>query len=166
VDLILSKEQIKAFSKAMEANKDALHILKLQYLAAQIRENELKEMFDSVYNEILVETDYRVSAEKNPKRMGLKVGDRITNEIDTFLMSDADYEVFLLQASNRFYSLGYTDEQGNYKEGYNGTMIRLEAENKLIDFQLSILPENLQAALKGMKTYTARQKFLNLIMGQ
>ena len=165
MDFTLSKEQIKAFASAMEQHKDALNLLKHEYMAAQAREKELRELFNAVYNEVLDEHEFYAKASKGPERFGLKAGDRITNELDSCLMSDKDYIIFMKYAQEKEYARGYVDEQGYYNDGYNGFMTRLAAENALIDFQLSILPKKLQAALKDVKTnYTIKKKFLDIIM--
>ena len=162
----IKKAQVKKFGNAMKTNKDELYILKLRYLAAQLKEQELKELFASTYNKVLEEHIYTVAPDKNPERYNMKTGDRITGDDSSYLMSDADYEQYLKYAQEKQFAYGYIDEKGYYKPGYDGSEIRLNAENALIDFQISIFPEKLKEAFKDIKkNYTQKQKFLDIVMG-
>jgi len=165
---IMEKNDMLAekFNDVMEENKDTLYLLKLKYLAAQIKERELEELFSAGYNEVLKEHIYTIAANKISERYNMKAGDRITSEEYSYLMSDADFEQYLKYAQEKFYAYGYTDEDGKYKPGYDGTDIRIKAENELIDFQISILPEEMKEKLVNIKKdYTHKQKFLNIVMG-
>lgn len=154
----------KKFAKAMEENHEELHILKLLYLNSQLKEAEVKELFADVYKTVLQEHEY--CAATDGERIGLKVGDRITTDSEAFLMSENDFEKYLAHAQKLAFERGYVTEDGTFKEGYNGSEIRRIAENNLIDFFLSILPQKLQEAFATVhKSVTHKQKLLNVIMG-
>jgi len=163
----MNKAEKIAFEAAMKKHADALHLLKLSYLAAQLREAELNEMFDKTCNEVLQEYEFFVSEKKNPEKVGLKPGDRIINEKDSYLMDDSDFNIYLKYAVDKQCKLGYVETDGTYKPGFNGMEIKLNAQNALIDFQISILPEEMRGAFKDIKkSYILTHKFLDIIMGR
>ncbi len=161
VELINKKE----FSANMEANKDKLHLLKLQYLAAQLIEEELKEKFKACYNKVLQDNIFTVSKVFDRDNDTVKIGDRITDDDNCFRMSEDDFNKYQKLCTIETHKAGLTTEDGTYTEGNNGMMIRLDAENALIDFQISLLPENIREEFKDVKkNYTLRHKFLDIIM--
>ena len=162
----MNKTEKIAFETAMGKHADALHLLKLSYLAAQLREAELNEMFNKTYNEVLQEYEFFVSEKKNPEKVGLKPGDRIINEKDSYLMEDSNFNVYLKYAIDKQHKLGYVESDGTYRPGYNGMEIKINAQNALIDFQIFILPEDMRGAFKDVKkSYILTHKFLDIIMG-
>jgi|GEM_PF-4149863 len=163
----MDKSEISAFGAAMGKHAAELLILKVAYLAAQIKEAELVKMFDEAYNEVLCEHEFYVPEGIKHERVGLNPGDRIMNEKHWLLMDDADEEKYNAYALDKLHMRGYVTEDGTYMPGYNGTEIKLNAQNALIDFQISILPKEMRDALKDVKKdYNLTHKFLDIIMGQ
>jgi hypothetical protein len=151
------------FENNMNQGKDKLHLLKLLYLAAQLKERDLKEKFDAAYRQVLHDNEFFVS--KDYSRLGVKIGDRITDIGYEFSMSDEDLEKFFKLCTIETHKRGLTEQDGTYCKGCNGMQIRLDAENNLIDYQISLLPIALQDEFKAVKkNYIHRQKFLDIIM--
>lgn len=153
------------FEDAMSANFEELQLLRLKYIAAQLREAELKDMFDQTYDEVLKEHEFYVAEEKRLERYELKVGDRITEHDLVFLMSDFDHKQYLKYAQGKQFERGYIKEDGTYKDGFNGLDIKMRAENELVRFFLSLLPKEFQEAISpAMRNYTHKHKIIDLIM--
>jgi hypothetical protein len=151
------------FENNMNNGKDKLHLLKLVYLAAQLREHELKTQFDAVYNKILLDNEFYVS--KDYSRCGINIGDRITNNDNDFSMSEDDFNRYQSLCTIEMYKRGLTTEDGTYCKGCNGMEIKLQAENNLVDYQISLLPIALQEEFKAVKRdYILKHKFIDIIM--
>lgn len=154
---------VQQFASNMEKNKDKLHFLKLAYLAAQVRAEEIEECFNAIYNDVLAENEFY--ADEDSDSLNIKKGDRITDKKNCFLMSSSEHNNFIKLTVKKMFELSYTDEEGNYTKDYCIFDIKNNAENALIDFQLSLLPEALKEKLKDIKkNYSHRQKFINIIM--
>ena len=150
----ITTNELRAFNKAMNDNKDAFYILKLKLIAAQARKAELKELFNKVYTDVLAENEFFTEH-----------GERVTTDAESYELNQSDFDRYLQLAVSKMHNLGYTDAEGNYNEGYNEMQLVHDAENALVDFQISILPEALQAALQDVKTsYKYRQKLLKIFL--
>lgn len=155
------------FQKAMTENYDAIHLLKLKYLAAQLREAELDDLFDATYNEVLQEHEFYVDVDKEgmAERYDVNVGDKIVNESNSFLMSESDFERYLKLAVKKQFALGYVTEDGTYNEGFNGLKIKMNAQRELVYFFISLLPDEMQKVFtSAMRNVTHQQKLIDLIM--
>lgn len=161
--LDLSFEDKEIFETNMNNGKDHLHLLKLQYLAAQITEHELQEKFDIISNQVLQDNIFLSSKEYD--RININKGDRITDCNNIFCMTDEDMDKYFELCNVETFKHGLTTEDGTYCNGCNGMQIKLDAENTLIDYQISLLPKAMQKDFEAVKkNYTHRQKFLDIIM--
>ena len=153
------------FSKIISANWTELHLLKLRYMAAQLREQELKEMFDAVDVEVLQENEFFAPDDVSVKRYGLKPGDRLLERGTQYLLGDDDFEKFISLTGEKKFALGYIDKDGTYKEDYSGAALR-EAEREMVMFFINLLPKSFQDKfIPAMKNRTHRNRLIELIMG-
>lgn len=161
-DLGIDKEKLAA---VLLDNWDELHVLQLKYVAAQLREAELNNMFETTYNSVLSEHEFYACKQTLCERYNVRLGERITSYSNIVLLSDADHEDLLDIAKKKQFHFGYINEDGTYKDECNGSLIRITAENELIVFFISLLPESLQDTLKpAIKNYTKKIKIIELIM--
>lgn len=161
-DLGIDKEKL---ASALLHNWDGLHALQLKYTAAQLKDVELNDMFEATYNSVLSEHEFYANKQALCKRYNVEAGERITSYSNISLLSDSDHERLLDIAKEKQLSLGYLNEDGTYKVGYNGSLIRRTAEDELVMFFISLLPQSLQDTLKpAMRNYTSKTKVIELIM--
>jgi site-specific DNA-cytosine methylase len=141
----------------MEQNKKQLKKLQRKMLIAEIRKEEIEQIFNDVYDEVLNESIYI-----NPQSR-----ERITTESDSYFLEDNELERFSKEALNKFIERGMTECDGTYKPTYDGVRIQKEAEDFLIDFMLPILPKSLSDRYKNLlSNYILRKKFINVIMSR
>jgi hypothetical protein len=153
----------KEFENNMNQGKDHLHLLKLQYLAAQLVEHELQEKFNEAHNKVLQDNEFFVV--NTDTRLSQKIGDRITDQEYEFCMSDEDLKKYFALCTIETTKRGLTKDDGTYNDNCNGIEIKFKAENALVDYQISLLPKALQDEFQAVKKdYVLKHKFIDIIM--
>ena len=102
---------------------------------ADVHENMLR-------NKILDENEFFVG--RDCSRCGLKIGDRITEETYTFLMSEEEFDRYQNISIRYFAEEGITDEDGRYLTDW--VSIKVNAMNALADYIIdNILPAEMRS---------------------
>lgn len=123
---------------------ELLKVFDLAELGYKMRD----EMCDDVYNEVLRNNKFYCCEEV--ERTGFKIGDRITDEKFTFLLSDEDFEELLRLSAPIMVERKITDEKGYFIVDWNSK--KLDARNELVNFILDeFLPKSLADGLESCR---------------
>lgn len=141
---------------------DLLQELKINCKGKQKRVVELLQVFDlanlgydmqesmiaDVYNRVLKENVFLCTREV--KRFRSKIGKRITDEKDMFLLSDEDFEKVLQLAEPIMVAEHITDENGYFIN--NWTKKRSNARKELVEYLLTeIVPVSMREKLSACR---------------
>ncbi|MCM1067150.1 MAG: hypothetical protein NC418_06230 [Muribaculaceae bacterium] len=131
-------DNVKAnFAQLQELFK-AYDLAKLGY---DMQEQECKE----AHNRVLAANEF--FAAKDYTRMGIKAGDRVTDEIGSFCLSEDDWERYMKLCTAETAKAGITDENSYSLVDWTG--IRGDARRKLVAFIIDILlPHELYIVFK------------------
>jgi len=145
----ITKEEQVAFVAAMMINRRALNRLTAKLAATEKRAAEVKRLFDEV--EIGVFCDMKAARLADPDA---------TCALD---LNPEEFELWLSQTTTREIARGYIDANGDYKPGFNGSMMVIEAENAILDFIMSIVPEKLgRNLINGLDSWKWRKKMIEI----
>lgn len=100
---------------------------------------------DDIYNQILAENEFYAASDSS--RMGVGLGDRITDKSQVFLLSEEERKRLQSLVQPALTKAGITDERGYYVERWSE--IRCHARSELVDYILDdILPLPLRMSLE------------------
>ena len=133
------------FAANIEANFSQLQDLFKTYDLAESGYKMQDEQCKEAYNKTLQNTPFY--AAKDCDRIGIKAGGRITNEIDSFLLSEEDFKRYCDLNVEELTRQGITDERGYYITDWLG--IRGDARRKLVAFIIDeLLPWEMRLQFK------------------
>ena len=116
--------------------------------------------FEDIENRVLGEHEFY--AAKACARIGVKAGDRITDEQNTFLLSDEDFECLQKLLVVEYCKAGLTDDKGYYKENWDEKVC--DARGELYRFICeNILPESMREEFWDARLrLTVQTKLINI----
>lgn len=126
----INKNLLAELQGNCQKNGAALVELLKVYDLTELGRDVWRSEFEDIENRVLSEHEFY--AEKECARCGVKVGDRITDEKNTFLLSDADFDRLQKLLVVEDCKAGLTDEKGYYKENWDEKLC--EARNALYRF--------------------------------
>lgn len=141
---------------------DHLKAYDLAVLADDLQEERIKEC----YNEVLKEHTFLVSAKNHQcaKRLGIEVGERITDDDNAFLMSKDDFEQYnSVYSQKKLYDAGICDEKGYYI--VNTSDIKFKERTELVEFIISnIIPASIRGDFwRNRTSYRIQEKLIKII---
>lgn len=154
-------EQLIQFTTALRENceahlptlKNAMKVYELAKLGYELQEQRSKD----IYNRVLSEHEF--FAIEDYEELGIRKGDRITEEKYDFLLSEADFQRLLRLARPIHVEAGITNEEGIYLVNYS--KIKLSAMNSLVDFIIQyILPHPMRKEFWEIRRNVVREKQL------
>lgn len=132
-------------TKNCDEKKQKLIELLTTFELAEIGYDMQEQQCKDIYNQILAENEFY--AAKDGSRMGVGLGDRITDESQDFLLSDEEWDRLQSLVQPALTKAGITDERGYYVERWSE--IRCHARSELVDYILDdILPLPLRMSLE------------------
>ena len=132
-------------TKNCDEKKQKLIELLTTFELAEIGYDMQEQQCKDIYNQILAENEFY--AARDGSRMGVGLGDRITDESQDFLLSDEEWDRLQSLVQPALTKAGITDERGYYVERWSE--IRCHARSELVDYILDdILPLPLRMSLE------------------
>lgn len=132
-------------TKNCDEKKQKLIELLTTFELAEIGYDMNEERCKDIYNQILAENKFY--AAKDGSRIGVGLGDRITDKSQVFLLSDEEWDRLHSLVQPALTKAGITDERGYYVERW--PEIRCHARSELVDYILDdILPLPLRMSLE------------------
>lgn len=125
---ILLAEMMKNFGKKKSVLYDLVKIYQVAKIGDEAQEEHIKE----IHNRVLAENEFFAVDECSHGEVAIKIGDRITDEEFTFLLSDDDFDKFQELAMPYLVDEKVTDEDGCYITNFS--MMKVEAVNKIYEF--------------------------------
>lgn len=114
------------------------------YEAAKVGYDMQEEQSNDCYNDVLKAHEFYAS--EDGSRLGINIGDRITDQENAFLLSDADFEKLQNMAMQLLVARKITDKDGYYLVKWLD--IKTSAERDLIDFYIKeIIPSPMRETL-------------------
>ena len=155
---ILLAEMMKNFGEKKKVLKELVKTYQVAKLGDEVQEERIKE----IHNRVLNENEFFAEMECTRGEVTINVGDRITNDEFTFLLSENDFDRFQDLAAPILVSENITDENGCYIK--NWSMIKVDTVNKLFEYVCKeILPEKEGKELYEFRWhYMTQQKVLGL----
>ena len=126
----------------VKQHKTTLLDLSKKYELAKLGLEVFDQQTKEIYNKILAENVFTVS--NDCPRMNLKPGDRITDEEDTFLMSEDDWQRYMELTGAAMTAAGLTTEDGTYTTNWH--QIQTAAKTELVNF---LIDRIITAALRS-----------------
>lgn len=146
-------------------NKERLLELMKTYDLAKLGHEVQRQEFDDIYNEVLAKNDFYCKSDEY-ERVGIKKGDRITDEKNLWTLDDDDFHKVMELALPLQVEQGLTDDKGFYIT--NWLTIEIGAKNELVNFIIdNILPKSLREGFEKARTSIVYQdKLLDIIYKQ
>ncbi len=140
--------------KNCETNREKLSKLMKVYDLCVLGYDMQEQRCNDVYNKVLSENEFYASCDM--KRAGIKVGERITDESLTFLLSDEDFDRLHTLVHPILVTEGITDENGYFIE--NWVTKKVSARKELVEFIIqNIVPNEMR-----VKFWEARQNIVQM----
>ncbi len=138
-------------------NKDKLLELIKLYDLTVLGAKVQRQQFKDITNEVLAKHEFYASREI--ERTGVKIGERITDERMTFLLSDSDFDRLQSLEAPIQVERNLTDENGYYITNWD--MSRLESMNELSDFIIAnILPASMRPVFAKVRRNVVQEEKL------
>lgn len=152
-----------ALMKNFEQHKKELNELLTVYELAELGRSMFDARCDDVINRVLGEQEFY--AEKECARCGVAIGDRITDETNTFLLSKEDFDRLHKLARPIMVAENLTDENGYFTENWSDMVY--DARNKVFDFICqNIMPEAIRERFYSNRwNVTVQEKVINVMKG-
>lgn len=159
------KQMCAELERNCTENKERLLELMKTYDLAKLGNEVQRQEFKDIYNEVLAKNEFYC---KNGdfERVGVKKGDRITDEKNLWTLDDDDFHKVMELALPLQVEQGLTDDKGYYIT--NWLTIELDAKRELVDFIIdNILPKSLREGFEKARTSIVYQdKLLDIIYKQ
>ena len=137
-----------------EQHREKLMTLKKEYELAKLGLEMYEQQEKDIYNKVLAENVFTVA--RTFPRIDKKMGDRITSDQWSFLMSEADYESYLALATKEMHKAGMTTEDGYFITNWH--MISVKAKQALVNFLLDyIVPTPMRSQMEGCRASVVYQ---------
>lgn len=158
----MEKAMLEQLTTNIVGKKDRLAELFTLYdlnkLGYEVQESHCNDIRDKV----LKENEFVMSpilGGGNERGLPLKVGDRITNHDDDWLMSDEDFERYQQICIAEMAKAGLTDEKGYYTQDW--LQRKANSWSELVDFIIDeILPDGLRKIFKDHRYSVTRMNQL------
>lgn len=129
--------------KNCETNREKLSELLKVYDLCVLGYDMQEQRCNDVYNKVLSENEFFAIHSFKRAPVDIKVGDRITDESLTFLLSDEDFGRLQTLAHPIFVAEGITDENGYFIE--NWVTKKVSARKELVEFIINnIVPQEMR----------------------
>ena len=131
------------FKKNCETNREKLSELLKVYDLCVLGYDMQEQRCNDVYNKVLSENEFYAIHRFNRAPADIKVGDRITDESLTFLLSDEDRDRLYALAHPIFVAEGITDENDRFIEDW--VTKKVSARKDLVEFIIqNIVPSEMR----------------------
>lgn len=157
------KSLLAELTRNGEKNWKKLNELIAVYEMAKIGEQLQEERCKEIHNRVLKDNEFFISRDFSHVRdASWKVGDRILDDNNSFLMSEEDFERYQKLSVEIMAKEGITDSEGYYIEQWTTTCVK--ARHELIDFILNeIVPEVLRKELESCRwNYVHGEKLIEI----
>lgn len=143
-------------------NKERLLELMKTYELAKLGDEMQKQQFNDIYNEVLAKNEFYCKS-GDYERVGVKCGDRITDEKNLWTLDDDDFHKVMELALPLQVEQGLTDDKGYYIT--NWLTIELAAKRELVDFIIgNIIPSDMREQFAKVRTSIVYQdKLLDIV---
>lgn len=143
-------------------NNERLLELMKTYELAKLGNEVQRQAFNDTYNEVLAKNEFYCN-KGDFERVGVKKGDRITDEKDMWTLDDEDFHKVMELALPLQVERGLTDDKGYYITDW--LTIEIGAKNELVNFIIdNILPKSLMEGFEKARTSIVYQdKLLDII---
>ena len=151
-------EMMKNFGKKKNVLKELVKTYQVAKLGDEVQEEHIRE----IHNRVLNENEFFAEKECSRGNIAIKVGDRITEDEFTFLLSDEDFDRFQNLAAPILVAEKITDEDGCFLT--NWSMMKVEAVNNLFEYVCkNVLTKKEGAELFEFRwNYSVQKKVLDL----
>ena len=172
MDTIKYNKLLKSFSALADSKKNAIKDLQRRYLEMYAKNAVVQAMFNEVYDDVLQDGNYYADTSIQRGAVTIAEGDRILSHKFHYLMSEADFAVYLEVCKKKFFEKGLTDSDGLYTTETNTEMQLSDIKEQLLVLAIDILPDDfpnkiaLAGAVSfiGKNSYHVREKLFELIM--
>lgn len=146
-------------------NKETIFELMKTYELAKLGNEMQTQQFNEIYNEVLAKNEFYCKSDEY-ERVGVKCGDRITDEKNIWTLDDEDFHKVMELALPLQVERGLTDDKGYYIT--NWLTIEVKAKKELVDFIIDeILPQSMRSAFEKARTSIVYQdKLLDIVYKQ
>lgn len=146
-------------------NKERLLELMKTYELAKLGNEVQRQAFNDIYNEVLAKNEFYCN-KGDFERVGVKKGDRVTDEGNMWTLDDDDFKKVMALALPLQVERGLTDDKGYYIT--NWLTIEIGAKNELVNFIIdNIIPASLRDCFEKARTSIVYQdKLLDIIYKQ
>lgn len=158
----MEKEMLAQLTNNIVGKKDKLAELFTLYdlnkLGYEVQESHCNDVRDQVLkdNEFFMS---RILGGGSERELPLKIGDRITDHNDDWLMSDEDFDRYQKICVAEMAKAGLTDERGFYTEDW--VQRKLDSWNELVDYIINeILPDGIRKIFKDHRYSVMRMNQL------
>lgn len=143
-----------------EKDEKVVELLKT-YELAELGREVWRQQFKDIENRVLSENVF-LCAREFTRDTGLKIGDRITDEKKTFLLSDEDFDRLQEILLPEYAKAGLTDEKGYYKTNWD--TIANDARNELVKYIIDeIVPKSLAEVFrKNIWSIVMQEKLIKI----
>jgi len=149
---IMMAEMMKNFGEKKKVLKELVKTYQVAKLGDEVQEEHIKE----IHNRVLNENEFFAEDECSRGNVAIKVGDRITEDEFTFLLSEDDFDRFQNLAAPILVKEKITNEDGCYIT--NWSMMKVEAVNKIFEY----VCKNVMPKKEGDKLYEFRWNYTAL----
>ena len=149
---IMMAEMMKNFGEKKNVLKELVKTYQVAKLGDEVQEEHIKE----IHNRVLAENKFFAETECSRGEIDIRVGDRITADEFTFLLSDDDFDRFQNLAAPILVKEKITDENGCYIT--NWSMMKVEAVNKIFEY----VCKNVMPKKEGDELYEFRWNYMSL----
>lgn len=147
---MIIKEMTAEFTANVKANIQQLTDLFKAFDLARLGYDMQAEQCKECRNEALRTGEYYAAESCDRRGIDIKAGDRITDEIFAFLLSEDDWGRYMATALPILEREGITDANGNYLTNWLG--MKIEARQELVNFIIdTILPEGMRAQFSAVR---------------
>ena len=161
-----NERQIRQICAELESNctenKERLLELMKTYELAKLGNKVQRQAFNDIYDKVLANNEFYCKS-KEYERIGVKCGDRITEEKKLWTLDEDDFHKVMELALPLQVEEGLTDEKGCYIT--NWLTIEVEAKQELVDFIIeNIIPSDMQEQFAKARTSIVYQdKLLDIV---
>lgn len=159
------KQMCAELERNCTENKERLLELMKTYELAKLGNEVQRQAFNDIYNEVLAKNEFYCKSDEY-ERVGVKKGDRITDEGNMWTLDDEEFNKVMQLALPLQVERGLTDDKGYYIT--NWMTIEVEAKQELVNFIIShILPDSMAAVfMKVNHNVVYQDKLLDIIYKQ
>ena len=137
----------KAYEKRVKARRNEVKELQTMYLILKAANETIEDQFKESAEAVLAVNEFYAEKEKTGnwgKRCGGTFDGRVRTDVETFMLSDLDFDKYLQLLAAECHKRGLTDAEGKYVEEILNTKVKLKKlKNTIAKFAVELLPEDL-----------------------